>query len=230
MAEQVYNDNSGRSLYSINVNPLFSPVYYIIAQTNTGLFTPIEPVVWLTTPDFQSFSVTGASVPITTNGVFIFATPPGITQSPVSQSVLAGQNISFTVTATGSSLGYQWFFNSNGLSGATTSLLGLTKVSSTNAGAYVVVVTNSVGSVTSGVATLSVALPPVVNLVTSAQGNIQFNANSITGLTYVVQSASNLVNPVWLPVLTNSTGVGGVVTFQTNTTNGSGSFYRLMFP
>ena len=230
MAEQVYNDNSGKSLYSINVNPLYSPVYYIIAQTNTGLFTPTEPVLWLTTPDYQNFSVTGASVPINTNGVFIFTTPPVITQSPVSQSVLAGQNSSFSVTATGSNLGYQWFFNSNGISGATAPLLGLTKVSTTNAGVYVVIATNSAGSATSGVATLNVALPPVVKLGVSAPGSIQFNADSITGLTYVVQSASNLVNPVWLPVLTNNTGIGGAMTYQTNTANGSGLFYRLMFP
>ena len=167
---------------------------------------------------------------ITTNGVLMIVAPPVITQSPVSQSVLAGQNSSFSVTANGSDLGYQWFFNSNGISGATTSLLGLTKVSTTNAGPYIVIVTNSAGAATSSVATLSVAATPTVTVSFITSGQLQLNASSITGLTYVVQSASNLMNPMWLPVLTNNTGIGGSVTFQTNTGNGSGVFYRLMFP
>ncbi len=106
----------------------------------------------------------------------------------------------------------------------------MTNVSAANAGPYVVIVTNSLGSVTSSVATLTVALPPAFNLGFAAPGTIQLNANSITGLTYVVQSATNLTNPVWVPILTNNTGTGGIVNFQTGTSGAPQQFYRLVFP
>jgi hypothetical protein len=56
------------------------------------------------------------------------------------------------------------------------------------------------------------------------------NANSVTGLTYVVQTATNLLSPDWVPVLTNNTGSGGGVNFQTNTAGAGLQFYRLVFP
>jgi hypothetical protein len=69
-------------------------------------------------------------------------------------------------------LGYQWFFNTNTLiASAITNSLTITNAQLTNAGAYSVVVTNSVGSVTSAVAVLTV--------VSGANGIIaQWNFNS----------------------------------------------------
>jgi alpha-N-arabinofuranosidase len=55
-------------------------------------------------------------------------------------------------------LSYTWYFNTNTiLSGATNSTLSLAGVQNNNAGTYYVVVSNSVGSVTSSVATLAVS-------------------------------------------------------------------------
>jgi pectate lyase len=53
-------------------------------------------------------------------------------------------------------LTYQWKFGSTAISGATGASLTLTNVQSANAGSYTVTVTNSVGSVTSTAATLTV--------------------------------------------------------------------------
>ena len=230
MAEQVFNNNSGLSLYSINVNPIASPVYYIFAQTNVGIYTPAETVVLLTTADYVNFAVTGANVPIDTNGVFMFAIPSGITQSPQSQAVLVGQNASFSVTATGSDLGYQWFFNNISLSTPSVSTLGLVNLSATNTGTYFVVVTNSGGVSTSSVATLTVATPPAFKIGSVLSTSIQLTANTITNLIYVLQAATNLVNAVWVPILTNNTGLSGLIAVQTNTTNAAFEFYRLFFP
>lgn len=85
-----------------------------------------------------------------------------ITVQPQSQTVPAGTNASFTVTATGlAPLNYQWHFNGTNLASASAATLTLTNVKSTDAGSYAVVVTNSLNSSTSAVATLTVVCPVV---------------------------------------------------------------------
>jgi len=82
---------------------------------------------------------------------------PTITTQPASQSVATGGSVTFTVVATGNAtLTYQWRKDSTAISGATASSYTISSVATTDAGSYDVVVTNSVGSVTSSAATLSV--------------------------------------------------------------------------
>ncbi|TAK91623.1 MAG: hypothetical protein EPO07_19715 [Verrucomicrobia bacterium] len=82
---------------------------------------------------------------------------PYVLIHPRSQTVFASQNVSFTNLSTGDgAIGYRWQFNGAFLSNATNVSLALTNVQSANAGNYAVVVTNSVGSVTSRVAVLRV--------------------------------------------------------------------------
>ena len=89
---------------------------------------------------------------------------PSITTQPTNQTVTAGQTASFSVVATGTvPLSYQWFFNTNTtLAQATNATLTLTNVQPTNAGVYSVTVTNSAGSVTSLLATLTLNAPPSI--------------------------------------------------------------------
>jgi hypothetical protein len=115
-------------------------------------------------------------------------------------------------------------------SGVLTNDLTLTSAATTNSGNYTVVITNTAGSVTSSVTSLNIALPPSVKAGIVSPGNIQITANTLTGLTYVVESATNLAAPAWIPVLTNSTGSTGSLSFQTNAISAPSSFYRLMFP
>jgi len=78
--------------------------------------------------------------------------PPTITLQPYGGSVLAGSNITLTVTATGSQpLAYQWRQAGAALTGQTNTLLAILDVVSTNPVSYDVVVTNAAGSVTSSV-------------------------------------------------------------------------------
>jgi uncharacterized repeat protein (TIGR03803 family) len=78
--------------------------------------------------------------------------------SPV---VTLGSSAVFSVTATGSPTPtYQWYFNGNPISGATSATLTLTNVNASNAGSYTVVVSNAYGSVTSNAALLTIPLPP----------------------------------------------------------------------
>ena len=83
---------------------------------------------------------------------------PQITQEPVSQSVGAGAAATLSVTATGASLTYQWYFGGNPIQGATSPSYSFTATSS-NAGSYTCDVTNSAGTATTGPAILAVAGP-----------------------------------------------------------------------
>ncbi len=109
---------------------------------------------------------------------------PVITSQPQNRTVAAGDNVTFSVGASGTApLSYQWKFNGTDISGATASAYTLLNVQSANQGSYSVLVTNSLGSTLSANATLTVTagLPG-----TLAQWNFNSSppdANTATGTT-----------------------------------------------
>ena len=89
-----------------------------------------------------------------------FIAPTFATQ-PASRSNYLGETATFTAGVSGTPpFGYQWRFNDGDLPGATQSSLVLTNLQLEQAGNYVLLITNSVGSITSSVAVLTVNLPP----------------------------------------------------------------------
>lgn len=94
--------------------------------------------------------VTGTSATITVANVF-----PTYLQKPVNVTLAVNDTATFSVSATGGGLSYQWEFNNNPISGATGPTLTLTNLSLTESGTYTVVVDNNVGS-TNASATLTV--------------------------------------------------------------------------
>lgn len=87
--------------------------------------------------------------------------PPTITTPLLSQSVLYGTNVTFSVVASSlDPMTYQWLFNGKELAGATNTSLILTGVSSANQGEYKVRVTNPNGSTLSNPAQLKVDSTP----------------------------------------------------------------------
>jgi hypothetical protein len=92
---------------------------------------------------------------------------PRITLQPGSRAALAGEDVSFSVLATGGPLTYQWRFlpspnpwqagNWLDLPGATNATLFLAAVATNNAGTYQVAISNLLGYVTSLPATLTVS-------------------------------------------------------------------------
>src|SRR5205814_3375923 len=90
--------------------------------------------------------------------------PPKITNQLVNVTAPYGGTAYFTIGASGSQpLGYQWFFNGTSLSLPNpTNVLELNNVSTNDAGAYQVTISNAVGSVTSVVATLTVDDAPTI--------------------------------------------------------------------
>jgi outer membrane protein assembly factor BamB len=90
-------------------------------------------------------------------------TAPSIMTHPASKVVTAGGTATFSVTATGDSLSYQWQKNTAAISGATSASYTTPPVTmADNGSTFQVVVSNSAGSVTSNAATLTVnaATPP----------------------------------------------------------------------
>jgi Reelin subrepeat B/Bacterial Ig domain/Immunoglobulin domain/Immunoglobulin I-set domain len=87
----------------------------------------------------------------------VAAGPPLILVQPASTSALDGGSATFTVEAAGQApLSYQWDFNGGLIDGATNATLMLSNVSTNDAGTYRVRISNSLGSVVSGKATLSI--------------------------------------------------------------------------
>jgi hypothetical protein len=119
-------------------------------------------------------SVTSSDATLVVNAA---PTAPSITTQPVSQSVNAGANVSFTVAASGTApLSYQWRKNSTPIAGATNPTLNLTAVTVGDNGTYSAVVTNAAGSATSANATLTVTQTTVIVSITSPTNGATFTA------------------------------------------------------
>ena len=99
-------------------------------------------------------SVTSSGAALTVNAAVV---APAITTQPTSLDVAPGNTATFTVTATGTTLIYQWKKGGTDIPGATSSSYAISNTTSANDGVYSVVVSNSAGTVTSSNATLTVA-------------------------------------------------------------------------
>lgn len=100
-------------------------------------------------------SATSNSATLTVNTAQV---APSITTQPANQTVTAGQAATFSVVATGTTpLSYQWQKNGSAISGATAaSYTTPATTSSDNGATFQATVSNSIGSVTSNSATLTV--------------------------------------------------------------------------
>ena len=117
--------------------------------------------------NFYGTTVNGGSNGLGT--VFRLLLSPVITVEPQSQTNNAGATVMFFVSATGlSPMSYQWQKNGTNItdggnvSGADTEALTITSISDSDAASYSVVVSNSIGIVTSANATLTVISPPLI--------------------------------------------------------------------
>ena len=100
---------------------------------------------------------------------------PVVNIHPASQTINAGQSVTFTVTASGTPpLAYQWQRNGVNIGGATSSSYTIPVVTNADNGAqFRVVVSNALGSATSNSATLTVPSnrPPVATIIAPAPGS-----------------------------------------------------------
>jgi hypothetical protein len=139
------------------------------------------------TSDAGSYTVvvTNSAGSATSNAATLMVTvAPTITTQPSSSSVISGSAASFSVAASGTAtLTYQWRKDGAAISGATSSTYSISSTSTSDAGSYTVVVTNSVGSVTSNAATLAVtaAAPRLYSL--AVRTALEANQTLIVGFT-----------------------------------------------
>jgi hypothetical protein len=123
---------------------------------------------------------------------------PAITKQPGAQSVSVGQTATFSVVATGTApLSYEWQRNGTAIAGATAS--SYTTAATTladNDALFKVTITNSIGTITSAAATLTVSAPATagVDVLT------YHNDNS--------RSAQNLMETTLTPANVNATQFG----------------------
>ena len=171
-------------------------------------------------------------------------TLPLITSQPTNQAVLEGMTATFGVgTASNALLYYQWQFNngggptnltdSGGLSGSATSSLTIKNVSLEEVGAYSVIVSNSIGPVTSDSASLTiitgqapviVAAPSSQTLLPGAAATFTVSAAGDQPLSYFWQmNGTNLANGGNLSGSATST-----LTIRSATVPNSGSYAVLI--
>ena len=95
--------------------------------------------------------------------IVVVGRPIAISTQPQSQTVTAGQSVTFSVTATGTApLSYQWSLNGTAISGATSSSYTISNVQAANAGTYTVTISNgTLPNATSNGAVLIVTAAPV---------------------------------------------------------------------
>ena len=149
------------ALYAIGTNASYSSCFNdITTGNNIGTHTA---GLYYATSGYDL--CTGLGTPAGTNLINQLAPQPYCLTQPANQTVTATGNVMFSVTVGGlPPFSYRWLFNGTNLpaganvSGVASNVLTLTAVSTNNAGSYSVVITNTSGSVTSSVATLTVNL------------------------------------------------------------------------
>jgi hypothetical protein len=156
--------------------------------------------------------------------------PPIITMQPTNQLAEAQQPVTFNVTAVGSlPLSYQWQLagmnltngtttNGSTISGATSATLTITNVQTNDGGNYLVIVTNSFGSVTSSVAVLTVTPVPLITTQPTSQAigvgsDVEFTVAGYATPPFYLQWIENGIN------LVNGGNISGVNTAVLTITN-----------
>jgi len=144
-------NNYSNKVYAADLNAYVAGVYDL--YRNDGNASAGTPMVQAEVVDGSVTSSKIASNTITTSDLseqILKYLKPEITSQPLAQTVYADTNVSFSVTAEGKFLTYQWKKYGSNLTGETNSTLNITDSNaSQHDGNYSVVVSNDFGSVES---------------------------------------------------------------------------------
>ncbi|MDB6124854.1 MAG: hypothetical protein JWQ71_3847 [Pedosphaera sp.] len=199
----------------VNISGATNPVLTIInAQAiNEGIYRAIV-------------QNTAGSVTSAVALVRVIPSAPTIVNGPVSQTVGASSNASFSVTAVGTQpLSQQWLFNGVAIPGATATQYSFSNVQAGNAGSYRVVVTNGAGSITSAVATLTVT--PVIPYFVAQPVGISLPAGTNFTLSALAQG-STPIGYQWQRYGTNLTGAIQTSLALSNASLGDSGAYTMV--
>ena len=162
---------------------------------------------------------------VSSDTVSLIINNPQITTQPISQSTCVGEDVFFTVIASGSGLSYQWKKNGVNINLQTNDTLILSPITSTSEASYTCYVNNSCSSVLSDVTTLTLN-NIIVNSQPSSQNvcvgeSVTFNI-SATGLSINYQWRKNGVDIIGetLPSITltnlDVSNIGDYSCYMTN--------------
>ena len=162
----------------------------------------------------------------------VVTSAPVITNQPAGVTNVAGSPAAFSVLAGGTApLAYQWRKSAtNNLPNATNSSYSIPNLHLSHAGDYTVVISNSVGSVTSAVAKLAVTMPPapVLNLSPPLGNQFQFTFVPVVGLTNTVSTNGSLNGGTWLTMTNIPPPATSAAVTVTDSMAGN-RFYRVQF-
>jgi uncharacterized repeat protein (TIGR02543 family) len=196
---------TGANSYTVQVDDqsnFTSPVLNVAANGTSQAVTLSNGTKYYWRVNANISGIAGAWA---TDSFFTIFSAPVITVQPANQTVNEGSSASFSVTATGSQLTYQWQSRTNGSAAwsniffATSATYLITTAALTNSGSqFRCVVSNSGGAITSNAATLTVSMvPPTISVHPSNQ-NVTEGASasfSVTAagsqLTYQWQRSNN---------------------------------------
>ena len=169
-------------------------------------------------------SATTSPAPLT-----VIRVAPTISSQPANQTVTEGQTATFSVTATGTGLSYQWQKGTTNITGATSATYTTPSATMADDGStYRCVVSNSGGSATSNNATLTVTQNIVSPSITTQPSNVSI-AEGQTATFSVVASGTSPLSYQWQKGTTNITGATSAsYTTPTATMADDGSTYRCL--
>jgi len=155
---------------------------------------------------------------------------PSIITQPANQSVIAGQPATFSVAASGSApFSYQWRKNTINISGATAaSYTTPATTTADNTAKIDVIVSNSVGSVTSAQATLTVNAAPVAPTIATQPANQTVTAGQTATFSVVATGTAALAYQ-WQKNGSDITSANSAsYTTPVTTTADSGALFRVV--
>ena len=164
----------------------------------------------------KQFSVVvsnASGVVVSSNALLTVRFAPVITAQPTNATVFAGQTAAFTVGVIGTApLQYQWRTSGVGIAQATNAAYTTPATAITDSGGlFSVVVTNTYGSATSSVVTLTVNLPVCFQSIAGVSGSgMGMDFMATPGIPYEVDWKSNLITDSW-HLYTNLIGAGNNV-------------------
>jgi uncharacterized repeat protein (TIGR03803 family) len=161
-----------------------------------------------------------------------------ITAQPASQAVVIGANALFNVAVSGARpFFYRWQRNGTNLvdggnlSGSTNRTLSLVNVSLADAGTYSVLVSNTLASVTSAAAHLTVVYPPVFLSAVRTNCTLSLTWSAIVGQRYRLQYKTNVASRNWSNLGISSIATSNAVTASDNSCTNAQKVYRVvLFP
>ncbi|MGE0479441.1 MAG: immunoglobulin domain-containing protein, partial [Phycisphaerae bacterium] len=140
----------------------------------------INPVALADSGTYSCALTNTCGTAISNPAVLTVSNAPTITQQPQSQTACQGQQVMFSVSATGGQLAYQWRKNTVDIPGATQSTYTIAAAQVSDSGDYDVVVSSSCGFITSAAATLTISLGPNITQHPQSQTGCQGQPLSLT--------------------------------------------------